>query len=30
MDTPFTNDPSLADLELMRATINELILTQRR
>ena len=31
MDTPFVNDPaSLADLELMRAKINEVILAARR
>jgi hypothetical protein len=31
LDTPFTNDPlSLADGELIRAKINELILAQRR
>ena len=31
MDTPFTNNPlSLADSELLRAKLNELILAQRR
>ena len=31
LDTPFINDPaSLADLELMRAKINEVILAARR
>jgi hypothetical protein len=31
MDTPFTNDrPTLAEFELMRAKINELIFAQRR
>lgn len=31
MDTPFTNDPpSLADIELMRAKYNELVLALRR
>jgi hypothetical protein len=30
MDTPFTNDPTLADLELMRANYNALVLALRR
>ena len=31
LDTPFTNDPpTLADMELLRAKLNELILAQRR
>jgi len=31
MDTPFTNDPpTLADIELVRAKVNELILAARR
>ena len=31
MDTPFTNDPpTLADMELMRAKYNELVLAARR
>jgi len=31
LDTPFTNDPpTLADIEVVRAKINELILAQRR
>jgi hypothetical protein len=31
LDTPFTNDPpTLADMEEMRAKINELILALRR
>ena len=31
LDTPFTNDPpTLADMELMRAKYNELVLAQRR
>ena len=31
MDTPFTNDPpSLADMELIRAKYNELVLALRR
>jgi len=31
LDTPFTNDPpTLADIEVLRAKINELILAQRR
>ena len=31
LDTPFANDPpTLADIEVMRAKINELILAQRR
>jgi len=31
LDTPFANDPpTLADLEVVRAKINEMLLTQRR
>ncbi len=31
LDTPFTNDPpTLADMELMRATYNALVLALRR
>jgi hypothetical protein len=31
LDTPFANDPpTLADLELMRAKVNEVILALRR
>jgi hypothetical protein len=31
MDTPFTNDPpTLADMELMRANYNALVLALRR
>ena len=31
LDTPFTNDPpTLADMELMRAKSNELVLAARR
>ena len=31
MDTPFTNDPpTLADMELLRAKFNEMILAARR
>ena len=31
LDTPFTNDPpTLADIEVMRAKVNELILAARR
>ena len=31
LDTPFTNDPpTLADMEMMRAKFNELVLAQRR
>ena len=31
LDTPFTNDPStLADIELLRVKINELITAMRR